>query len=112
MSPRGPGYATLAVLQALADGHRYGFDIIDRTGLASGTVYPALASLTKRGLANSRWEDEEAARTEGRPRRRYYELTAAGADELEAALERMARMGLTPRAPHPGPEGPGPEPAG
>jgi len=40
------------VLQALADGHRYGFDVIDHTGLPSGTVYPALAMLTRKGLVS------------------------------------------------------------
>ena len=33
------------VLQAIADGTRYGFDIADRTGLQTGTVYPALRRL-------------------------------------------------------------------
>lgn len=95
MSPRGIGHATLAVLQALADGHRYGFDIIDRTELPSGTVYPALSSLSRRGLARSRWEDEASARDEGRPRRRYYELTSEGVEALETARERLGRLGLT-----------------
>jgi DNA-binding PadR family transcriptional regulator len=107
MSPRGPGYATLAVLQALADGYRYGFDIIERTGLPSGTVYPALASLTRRGMAKSRWEDEEVARSEGRPRRRYYDVTPEGRSELAEALDRMGRMGLVP-----GPVTRDPEPTG
>lgn len=94
MSPRPLGTATIAVLQALTDGHRYGFDIIDRTELPSGTVYPALATLTRKGLVRSRWEDEEAARAEGRPRRRYYEITRAGAAELEQARVRLRRLGL------------------
>lgn len=94
MSPRPLGYATLAVLRSLADGHRYGFDIIDHTGLPSGTVYPALATLTRRGFATSRWEDGSAAQAEGRPRRRYYALTAEGADALADALRRFHAMGL------------------
>jgi PadR family transcriptional regulator PadR len=84
------------VLQALADGHRYGFDVIDHTGLPSGTVYPALATLTRKGLARSRWEDEALAREEGRPRRRYYEVTREGEAELEAALRRFGSIGLRP----------------
>ena len=30
---------TALVLQAVATGHRYGFDVMDASGLASGTVY-------------------------------------------------------------------------
>lgn len=94
MSPRGLGHATLAVLQALADGHHYGFDVIDRTGLPSGTVYPALASLSRRGLARSSWEDEDRARAEGRPRRRNYAITSEGVEALAAARQRLGRLGL------------------
>ena len=96
MSPRPLGYATIAVLQALSDGHRYGFDVIDRTGLPSGTVYPALAGLTRKGYATSRWEDGGVAQGEGRPRRRYYEVTAEGARALAEALERLGSIGLRP----------------
>lgn len=95
MSPRGLGHATLAVLQALADGRRYGFDVIDHTGLPSGTVYPALASLARRGFARSTWEDDAKARAEGRPRRRNYEITRDGREELAAARRRLGRLGLT-----------------
>ena len=94
MSPRPIGYATIAVLQALADGHRYGFDIIDHTGLPSGTVYPSLTTLGRRGLVRSSWEDEGVAEAEGRPRRRYYEVTREGAAALAEALERFRAMGL------------------
>lgn len=84
----------MAVLQALSDGHRYGFDIIDHTGLPSGTVYPALATLTSKELVRSRWEDEGVAEAEGRPRRRYYEVTPEGTRALAEALTRFRAMGL------------------
>jgi DNA-binding PadR family transcriptional regulator len=96
MSPRQIGYATLAVLQALADGHRYGFVISDRTGLASGTVYPALATLTRRGFVVSSWEDSETATSEARPRRRYYAVTPEGLEALKEARGRLAALGLAP----------------
>jgi len=94
VSPRPLGYATLAILQALADGHRYGFDVIDHTGLPSGTVYPALATLTRKGLASARWEDDASARTDRRPRRKYYEVTLAGEVSLRESMERFRAMGL------------------
>lgn len=95
MSPRSLGTATIAVLQALADGHRYGFDVIEHTGLPSGTVYPALATLTRRGLAKSRWEDSKEARAGARPRRRYYALTSPGEAALQEVRARLRALGLT-----------------
>ena len=70
--------ATALVLDALARGVRHGFDILDATGLPSGTVYPILRRLDAEGLVRSRWEKDGVARREQRPPRRYYELTAAG----------------------------------
>ena len=71
-------YPTALVLQALLHGHHHGFDIMDATGLPSGTVYPILRRLDSEGLVKSRWEKEGVARREQRPPRRYYELTATG----------------------------------
>jgi DNA-binding PadR family transcriptional regulator len=81
-------YSTGIVLLALARGRRYGFDIMDASGLPDGTVYPALRRLEAAGLAESAWEDEAEAQAEKRPPRRYYGLTAAGQQALETALAR------------------------
>ena len=72
----------LSVLQAIAGGVEYGFDIIDQTGLPSGTVYPALGRLERDGFVKSAWESEHDAHAEGRPARRYYKLTAPGVKAL------------------------------
>jgi DNA-binding PadR family transcriptional regulator len=74
---------TISVLQAIANGAEYGFDIIDTTGLPSGTVYPALSRLERDGYLRSAWEDVAAAHDEGRPARRYYRLTAPGVKALK-----------------------------
>ena len=84
--PRKLGYATVAILKALANGHRHGFDIIDATSLPGGTVYPALGKLEADGFVQSSWEDPRIAQAEGRPPRRYYELRRAGEKRLEDAL--------------------------
>jgi PadR family transcriptional regulator, regulatory protein PadR len=81
-------YPTTLVLQALAHGVRHGFDIIDATGLPSGTVYPILRRLEREALVSARWEDAAIAHGEQRPPRRYYELTAAGEAVLDTALAR------------------------
>jgi PadR family transcriptional regulator, regulatory protein PadR len=76
----------VSVLQAIANGFEYGFDIIDQTGLRSGTVYPALSRLERDGFLRSSWEDDARAHREGRPARRYYRITAAGTKALEDSL--------------------------
>ena len=70
--------SAIAVLGAVSRSVRYGFDIMDATGLPSGTVYPILRRLDADGVVRSRWEKEGVARREQRPPRRYYELTAGG----------------------------------
>lgn len=85
-------YTTALILQALAHGYQYGFDIIDVTGLPSGTVYPALRRFEETGLVTSRWEAEELAANEQRSPRRYYELTKAGHAALVTALERYRAL--------------------
>jgi DNA-binding PadR family transcriptional regulator len=86
------GLGTIALLQALDGGRRFGFDLMDATGLTSGTVYPALERLEELGYVRSRWESEALAHKDGRPARRYFELTAAGGRALAEALERYPLM--------------------
>jgi PadR family transcriptional regulator len=78
-------YPTALVLHAVAEGFRYGFDIIDVSGLASGTVYPILRRLEEAGLLRSRWEAVQTAREGQRPPRRYYQVTGAGAEVAHEA---------------------------
>jgi DNA-binding PadR family transcriptional regulator len=89
---------TTLVLLALSRGERHGFDLLDATGLASGTVYPILRRLEVAGLVRARWEPVHRARDEARPPRRYYDLTGAGARVLHEGLERHpdVRAVLTP----------------
>jgi PadR family transcriptional regulator PadR len=84
-------HPTTLVLQALASGFHHGFDVIDATGLASGTVYPILRRLESEKLVSARWESTAIAHAEQRPQRRYYDLTAAGQKVLETARARKLR---------------------
>jgi DNA-binding PadR family transcriptional regulator len=81
-------YPTATVLNALASGHGYGFEIIDATGLGAGTVYPILRRLEAESYVRSAWERVTVARAEGRPPRRNYRLTAAGDALVREAVER------------------------
>src|SRR3954467_7334201 len=93
-------YGSAAILPAIASGAQFGFDIMDATGLTSGTVYPALDRLETAGYLRSTWEDAAAAHGEGRPARRYFALTARGATALRGALARYKALrplpGFTP----------------
>ncbi|MEK9502365.1 PadR family transcriptional regulator [Gaopeijia maritima] len=86
-------YLTGVVLAAIEAGHRYGFDIMDATGIPDGTVYPALRRLEARGFLEARWEDHAEAAEAHRPARRYYRLTAEGRALLEQAIDRFPGVG-------------------
>jgi DNA-binding PadR family transcriptional regulator len=85
-------YCSAAILHAVAAGSRFGFDIMQATGLTSGTVYPALERLEAAGYLTSTWEDAADAHAAGRPARRYFTLTAAGAIALRAALAKYRAL--------------------
>ncbi len=90
--PRALGITSLQILGAIRDGNAYGLEIVARTGLPSGTVYPTLGRLKKSGLVEPSWENQRSAEREGRPRRRYYELSAEGVRVLADGAARMAHI--------------------
>jgi len=95
-------YTVAIILRTLENGYQYGFDIMDVTGLPSGTVYPALRRLEDAGLVKSKWEKHALAQAEARPPRKYYELTKAGREALVEALSRyrlVEQMPLSTREP-------------
>lgn len=70
---------------------RYGYDLSRETALKSGTLYPILMRLNKRGWLETRWVEPDSP---GRPPRHIYRLTADG---LRSARELVAAKGA--RAP-------------
>lgn len=75
------------VVAALATLHRptYGYALLERLAEAgfavdANTLYPLLRRLEKQGLLTSEWNTEEA-----RPRK-FYSVSAEGADLLETLL--------------------------
>jgi len=72
------------ILALLADGPRYGLEIVrqlDEAGQllsSQGTLYPLVNRLYDAGLVSSYWEVADNDR-----RRRYYEITDAGRRELD-----------------------------
>src|SRR5262245_29525846 len=88
-------YPTAIVLFAVNRGFRYGFDIMDASGLKSGTVYPILRRLEDAGMLRAKWEAVADARDAQRPPRRYYQMTGAGMKALADATERFPGLAQT-----------------
>ncbi|HEV2664584.1 MAG TPA: PadR family transcriptional regulator [Blastocatellia bacterium] len=91
-------FTVAVILQALDTGYQYGFDIMDMTGLPSGTVYPALRRLEEAGYVDSKWEKHAIAQAAQRPPRKYYELTKEGKEALAEAVQRYRILEQTPPA--------------
>jgi DNA-binding PadR family transcriptional regulator len=89
-------FSATVILQAVGHGYGYGFDIMDATGLPSGTVYPALRRMEDAGFVVSRWENAAVAQKEQRPPRKYYELSKSG---QRALADATSRYRLTERDP-------------
>lgn len=84
---------TQLVLRALLEDparELYGLEICAKARLPSGTIHPILARLAKIGWLDSRWEDVDPSE-QGRPRRRYYQLSPDGAERARFALARAAQ---------------------
>ncbi len=81
-------HTSALILQTISQGYCYGFDIMDVTGLPSGTVYPALRRLEREELVQSKWESQALAQEQDRPPRKYYRLTRLGNEALLGAVKR------------------------
>src|SRR5688572_31068934 len=89
------GSLELIVLHLLAPGEAYGYEIVSKLTAQSngalevtdGTLYPVLYRLERAGFVSVRWETPER----GVPRK-YYQLTDAGRQELEALTEEWTRF--------------------
>src|SRR5262245_8341591 len=88
------GTLDMVILQGLRAGPQHGYAIAQaiRAGSAevfqveTGTLYPALHRLEKRGWIRSEWKS-----TENNQRAKYYQLTAAGKKQLVSEHDRWTR---------------------
>src|SRR2546423_13974810 len=79
---------TLKVLRFLLEKPREGrsgAEMSRATKVGSGTLYPMLARLEAAGWLSGEWEVIDPSEA-GRPRRRFYRLTAVGQNSAHAAL--------------------------
>ena len=81
-------HTSALILRIIDSGRLYGFDIMEATGLPSGTIYPALRRLEQLELIRSKWENAKKALKDQRPARKYYTLTSLGEELLHKAVER------------------------
>lgn len=90
--------AVLHILLALSDGAKHGYAImqaVDATGgpaMGPGTVYGSLQRMQDAGQVR------ETDGPSSSRRRRYYELTAAGVDDLRAEARRLSQVAELLRA--------------
>jgi DNA-binding PadR family transcriptional regulator len=83
---------TVAVIKAVLKRHGKGVsgaEIAKDTRLASGSLYPILTRLEKAGWLSSEWETGNPA-VLGRPRRRFYRVTALGQREVNVVRNALA----------------------
>lgn len=83
------------VLGSIAQGHVYGYSIMQQTSLPSGTIYPILSRLEKAELVVSRWQVRTPEEQDQRPPRKYYCLTAKAAELLPSGELRASPWRVT-----------------
>lgn len=87
----------MLILQVVAPGANYGYDIIQQvivgTGgtdsLKEGELYPVLHTLERQGMLDSYWVQLDPER-----RRKYYRITAAGGKHLEARRAQWTKFSV------------------
>ena len=102
------GVAPMVVLEILARGAMYGYQlseaIAQRSGniltLGRGTLYPLLYNLEAKGLVKAQWQEGDSGRN-----RRYYSITGLGKEFLAGQREQWRKLadgvGLIFGAPQP-----------
>jgi len=89
------GVAPMVVLEILAGGPMYGYELsseIDRRSgriltLGKGTLYPLLYNLEAKGLVKGEWQEAPNGR-----RRRYYCITGRGRKYLARQKQQWAQL--------------------
>ena len=89
------GVAPVVVLEILARGAMYGYELSQalekRSGnvltLGRGTLYPLLYNLEAKGLLRAKWQESENGR-----KRRYYSITGKGKRELASGKEQWQQL--------------------
>ena len=89
------GTLDMLILKAVSLGPLHGYGILlriqqiskDRLEIQQGSLYPALYRLEHQGWITSEWGESENKR-----KAKYYQLTAAGTQQLQAETDKWNRM--------------------
>jgi DNA-binding PadR family transcriptional regulator len=84
-----PSYQSIKVLNSFLSSparELSGADLLSFAGIPSGTLYPILIRFEEAGWLTSRWEKRHAG-LQGRPVRKLYRITGAGAAKAAALRE-------------------------
>jgi len=89
------GLAPVVVLEILARGAMYGYELSEaveqRSGniltLGRGTLYPLLYNLEAKGLIQAEWQQMDNGR-----KRRYYQITGKGREKLASQKEQWQQL--------------------
>ena len=92
------GVAPVVVLEVLARGRMYGYQLSDALAqrsdnvltLGQGTLYPLLYNLEAKGLVCAEWEQAESSPS--KRKRRYYQITGKGKAHLAAQKEQWLEL--------------------
>ena len=79
--------SVIAVVETLMkdpSGRHWGFETWRASGIRPGLLYPILWKMLSQGWLTDGWEETQ----NGRPPRRYYEITEAGQLEMREMLKR------------------------
>lgn len=85
----GPRLKVMVALLEDVRSEHWGYDLMQRTGLTSGTLYPILDTLSELGWISGHSEKVDPTEV-GRPRRRYYLVTGHGTRAMLRQLELVA----------------------
>lgn len=89
------GIAPVVVLETLARGRMYGYELTEAISaksqnvltLGQGTLYPLLYNLEAQKLVTSEWETTDSGR-----KRKYYSITSKGKERLETDKVQLADL--------------------
>jgi PadR family transcriptional regulator PadR len=82
------------------NGRHWGYDLSKKSGVKPGSLYPILQRMLDENWLSAGWQDPNEAAT-GRPRRRYYKLTAEGLAQLGGLAEGI-KLEPLPQSAHAG----------
>lgn len=68
---------------------QYGFELMQRCGISSGSLYPILIRLERAGWIVGQHEEIDTS-AQGRPARKYYTLTPEGVVSASRELEKLS----------------------